>query len=93
MIFHRKGVSQANIAAYLGASQGQVSRLLAGKLRRTSRLFDELCLYAQKLEGGVSAEMVRANDELVGALATAWDGSAEHAKALAMVIRSLSILR
>ena len=92
-IFPPQAISQGEIAAFVGASQGQINRLLGGKVRRVSRLFEEICLYAERLEGGVSEEMVRANDDLVRALTETWDGGAEHAKALAMVIRSLSALR
>lgn len=92
-IFRKHGVAQAQIAEYVGASQGQVSRLLSGKLRRVSRLFEEICLFAERLEGGVSRELVIANDDLISALAETWDGSARHAKALATVIRSLAVLR
>lgn len=92
-VFQRHGISQGEIAVFVGASQAQISRLLGGKIRRGSRLFEEICLYAERLDGGVSEEMVRANDDLVLALTETWDGSAEHAKALAVVIRSLSALR
>lgn len=92
-VFQRHAISQSDIAKFVGASQAQISRLLGGKIRRASRLFEEICLYAERLEGGVSEDMVRANDEMVRALAETWDGSAEHAKALAVVIRSLSALR
>ncbi len=44
---------------FVGASQPQVSRLLAGNLTRPSRLFEEMCLYAARLDGGVSVEAVR----------------------------------
>lgn len=89
-IYKRHGISQAQVAAFVGASQGQVSRLLGGKVQRISKLFEEICLYAERLEGGVSVEMVQSNDDLLRALAETWDGTAEHAKALANVIRSLS---
>lgn len=89
-IYKRHGISQAKIASFVGASQGQVSRLLSGKVQRVSKLFEEICLCAERLEGGVSIEMVQSNDDLLRALAETWDGTAEHAKALANVIRSLS---
>jgi transcriptional regulator with XRE-family HTH domain len=89
-IYKRHGISQAKIASFVGASQGQVSRLLGGKAQRANKLFEEICLYAERLEGGVSIELVQANDDLVRALAETWDGTAGHAKALANVIRSLS---
>lgn len=92
-IFREHGISQSEIAEFLGASQGQVSRLLGGKVRRGSRLFEEVCLFAERLDGGVSKEMVIANDDLISALAETWDGTAGHAKALATIIRSLAVLK
>lgn len=92
-IFREHGISQAEIAEFLGASQGQVSRLLGGKVRRGSRLFEEVCLFAERLDGGVSKEMVIANGDLISALAETWDGTAGHAKALATIIRSLAVLK
>lgn len=92
-IFQEHGVSQKDVADAVGGSQGQVSRILAGNVQRRSRLFIEVCLYAERLEEGVTPDMVRHNDELVGALAEAWDGTATHSKTLAMVIRSLAALK
>ncbi len=87
-----RGVTQAQIAADLGASQSQVSRILQGQGLRASRLAEEVCLYVEKHEGGVTTDSVKANEELVNALTVTWDGSATHARALASVIRSLSAL-
>lgn len=87
-----RGITQQQIAADLGASQSQVSRILSGRGLRASRLAEEVCLYVERTEGGVTAESVRANDELVNALAVTWNGSAAHARALSAVIRSLSAL-
>lgn len=92
-IYRRHGISQADVAKFVGASQPQVSRLLAGNITRASRLFEEICLYAERLDGGVTIETVRANEELMSALADTWDGTAVHAKALAVVVRSLAVLR
>lgn len=86
------GIRQADIADALGASQSQVSRILQGHGLKASRLFEEVCLYVERLSGGVTPEAVRTNDELVNALAATWDGSALHAKALSTVIRSLGAL-
>jgi transcriptional regulator with XRE-family HTH domain len=85
-----RGITQAQIAADLGASQSQVSRILKGQGLKSSRLAEEVCLYVEKFEGGVTADSVRDNVELVNALAFTWDGSAAHARALSIVIRSLS---
>lgn len=87
-----RNITQAQIATALGASQPQVSRILQGKALRHSRLQEEVCLYIERLAGGVTCEAVRANDEMISALADTWDGSAAHAKALAVVIRSLAAL-
>jgi len=87
------GITQAEIASAVDASQSQVSRILHGKGQRNSRLSEEVCLYVERQSGGVTADMVRENEVLVKALASTWDGSATHAKALSTVILSLSALR
>lgn len=87
-----RGVTQTQIADDLGVSQSQVSRILKGQGLRASRLAEEVCLYVEKYEGGVTADSVRSNDELINALVLTWDGSATHARGLAAVIRSLSAL-
>lgn len=86
------GITQAQIASALGASQPQVSRILKGQGLRTSRLFEEVCLYVERFAGGVTLASVRANTDLMDALRTTWDGSANHARALSEVIRSLVVL-
>lgn len=87
------GVSQQQIAEALGASQSQVSRILAGRSQRHSRLVEDVCLFVERLTGGgVSADAVKGNPDLVGAVQAVWDGSASHAKALSTVIRSLALL-
>lgn len=87
------GITQAQIATALGASQPQVSRILKGQGIRASRLFEEVCLYAERFESGVTAAAVKNNDDLIEALRTAWDGSASHARALSEVIKALAVLR
>ncbi|WP_022982661.1 hypothetical protein [Ideonella sp. B508-1] len=89
----RLGIAQSQIADAVGASQSQVSRILSAGGVRPSRLLEEVCLYVERFEAGVTADAVRANDELVEAVQFAWDGSASHARALATVIRSLSVLK
>lgn len=85
------GLTQAEIADALNASQSQVSRVLAGNAKRRSRLFDEVCKYVFSVRERASASTPPA--ELTEALAAIWDGTPEHAKALALVIRSLGALR
>jgi transcriptional regulator with XRE-family HTH domain len=92
-ICKKRGITQTQIADDLGVSQSQVSRILKGEGLRASRLAEEVCLYVEKCDGGgVTADSVKANSDLVNALAITWDGSAAHARALSAVIRSLSAL-
>lgn len=86
------GITQQHIATAIGASQPQVSRILAGHISRPSRLFSKICGYVRTATEGVTLESVRENDELIAALAATWDGSAHHAEALAAVIRGLGVL-
>lgn len=88
-----RGLTQMEIAQALNASQPQVSRILSGKATRPSRLMEEVCLYVERTAGGVTAEAVRNNDELIDAVRSVWNGSATHARALAAVIRSMALLR
>ncbi len=75
-IFRRHGVRQEEVGGVVGASQPQVSRVLQGNLSRATKLSEEICLYAERLEdGGVT-----------------WDSSSARARALASVIRSLAVL-
>ena len=92
-IFRERGISQSEVAEVVGASQPQISRILKGDGIRATKLAEEVCLYAEKLQGGVTADAVCSNQELISALADTWDGSARHAKALSVVIRSLRMLR
>lgn len=86
----QRGIKQSEIAQALGASQPQVSRILGGKGVRRSRLMEEVCLYVERFDVGITAEAVRQNEDLIEALRAIWDGSAAHAKALSVVIRSLA---
>lgn len=91
-LFKELGLTQSDVASAIGASQSQVSRVLAGNIVRRTKLFNEICKYADSVEVGVSIDAVRCNDELLSALADTWDGSAAHSRALAAVIRSLAVL-
>lgn len=92
-ICREHGITQAQIADAVGASQSQVSRIFSGRGLRQSRLMEEVCLYVEQFSVGVTADAVRENAELVEAIQAVWDGSASHARALSTVIRSLAVLR
>lgn len=90
--FASAGMTQKQVAFAIGASQSQISRILSGRIIRRTRLFEKLCIYASsQLHFGKRPD-VRRNTELMSALGEVWDGSDEHARALAQVIRSLAEL-
>lgn len=91
-IYKSLGLTQEQVAISIGASQSQVSRILRGHGLRSSRLFDELCNYAENLSQKTPGDAIRSNQELIDALADTWDGTPAHSKALAAVIRSLAVL-
>lgn len=89
------GISQQEIAIAVGASQSQVSRILSGKSVRRSRLFDEVCIYAYDAQRRTQPHKKASATEsstLIAAMDSVWDGTETHAKALALVIRSLGAL-
>ena len=83
------GITQEEIATALSASQSQISRILAGKSVRRSKLMDAVCAYIDQHTVGITPEDVRRNDVLIDALASIWDGSTRQAENLALVIKSL----
>jgi hypothetical protein len=51
------------------ASQPQISRILKDDGIRATKLAEEVCLYAEKLEGGLASEAVCLIQELISSLA------------------------
>ena len=94
MLAHAKaaGLTQQRIAVAVGASQSQVSRILAGVGSRRSKLFERVCKYVFSASGGASIGAPEKNAALMAALGDVWDGTPGHADALALVIRSLGAL-
>ncbi len=86
------GLTQEDIAKALHASQSQVSRVLAGRSKRYTGLAEQVCNYVNLHAHGISREAITENDELMQALASVWDGSAQQAKLLANLIRSAGAL-
>lgn len=89
----RAGLNQEEIALELGISQSQVSRVLAGKYKRDSKVVADIRSLLSLRNRVMSPESVLQHPELIEALTAVWDGSVEHGKALAGVIRSLGALR
>lgn len=87
------GLSQERIARAIGASQSQVSRVLSGTGKRRSRLFDQVCKYVHSQARPAGRVSAANNPALSAALDEVWDGTEDHADALALVIRSLGALQ
>lgn len=85
------GLTQAEIASTLSVSQSQVSRVLSGKSARHSKVLNRLCNYVFSLTSTRQPDP-QTSEELMSAVAEVWDGTSEHAQALALVIRSLGSL-
>lgn len=87
------GLSQESIASAVGASQSQVSRVLAGTAKRRSKLFDRVCKYVNIAVPPVASPSKAGEAILQEAVGEVWDGSELHAEAMATVIRSLGAFR
>lgn len=87
------GLSQSQLASAINSDQSQISRVLAGKIKRPTRVFQELCIYVLKGNQGIDPCLVRESEVLVNALASVWDGTSSHASALANVIKALGAFR
>ena len=87
------GLSQEHIAHAVDASQSQVSRVLSGTGRRRSKLFDRVCKYVLSQARPAAKVPAAKHPALSAALSEVWDGSEEHAEALALVIRSLGVFQ
>lgn len=82
-------IKQEDISSATGISQSQISRLLSGHGKRTSKSYIKICNYVYSFEKKITPDHVRQNDELINALARVWDGSAKQSKAIANIIESL----
>ena len=82
------GVSQLDLAIATGVHQSQISRMLSGRVRRASKNLLKVTAYIENLHSG-NAKEAEIPDVLKDAIRFSWDGSAEHADALAKVILSL----
>jgi len=89
----RLGLTQTDIAKATGHSQGQVSRVLSGQGQRRSKVFRDVCSYVFIRSQGIHRDAVVRQPQLIDALAEVWDGTEDHAVALACVIRSLGTLK
>jgi len=87
-----RGLTQVDIARAVGVDQSRVSRLLSGDRLPDTPAAHRVCALIMRAPGAVRESDVLDNKELIDAVAFAWDGSPQHATALAAVIRSLRVL-
>jgi len=88
-----RGMSQEEVARWLGIRQPQVSRILAGSFSLRSRAVRIWCV-----EAGISLEENRpargaTRKELVTLLDAVWDGTADDAARVAALLRAAAALR
>lgn len=88
----KREITQLDLAEHSGVSQSQISRILSGQYRRESVNVQRLCDYARKALDIPLQPSASALGVLNSAIQETWDGTDEHAEALAQVIRSLSAL-
>jgi hypothetical protein len=84
-----RGITQEAISAEVSVPQSTVSRFLARCPRRNSKAFAILCNYA--LSNGLNEDRPDpgTSDELMSAMRNTWNGTEEHARALADILRAV----
>jgi transcriptional regulator with XRE-family HTH domain len=81
-------LSQEALSEATGIHQSQISRVLSGQIRRLSKNVILLCKYVENLHKTEKSDK-KVPPILINALLHTWDGSGEHAEAIAKVILSL----
>lgn len=84
------GKTQPEISREAGVSQAAVSRLLSACPSRYGGAFKKLCIYADVVRPGVGSGLpiLAAEELLLSAVRETWNGTADHAQALAELIRA-----
>lgn len=84
------GLTQPDIARAAGVSQPAVSRLMAKCPKRHGGAFKKLCNYADGQRASAQTTLPLPVDDaaLVSAIREVWNGTPEHAQALAAMIRA-----
>ncbi len=78
----RTNMSQRDVAEAAGISQASVSRVLRRKYQRSGKAYRRLFIYIQEAEAAPVNEIPHVGD----ALRRTWDGTNDHAAALAELI-------
>lgn len=80
--------SQTELSIAAGVSQPAVSRILKSCPRRNGRAFSQLCKYASMRAAAGPLKMGPDVERLIsGAVEEVWNGTPEHARAIAAIIR------
>lgn len=81
-------ITQESVYKATGVHQSQVSRILSGQIKRPSKNVLKVCKYAAHLHiSDLPSPLI--DTRILSAINQVWDGSSEHAEAIAKVIRSL----
>ena len=85
-------LTQSEVATQAGVDQATVSRILARCPRRNGKAFYRLCNYALMPSSRKKRFDPRDNGEMMEALRDVWDGTDDHAEAIAGLIRAAGYL-
>lgn len=85
-------LDQSELAGVAGVSQGQVSRLISGKFKKPGKAYKKICNYISEALSSGQHMTAWGDGVIMEAISEVWDGSPEHARSLAHVIRSLGAL-
>lgn len=81
-LLEREGISQKVLAERAGIHQSTVSRALKRQPQRKTAAYSRLCKYMQE----DATATISSSNPVMDALRDTWDGSDEHAAALAKLI-------
>ncbi len=86
-------LTQVEIQEHTGVHQSQISRILAGKAKRSSRNVESLCKYARNLTAAEGSSALVGASELQGMVLKIWNGTGQHAQAISDVLMALDRLQ
>jgi len=81
-------LTQQQISDATGVDQSQVSRILAGNMRRVSENVEKLCNYAKTLDTPYERDE-QSKQDLIKALLQLWDGTPVHAITLKQLLHAI----
>lgn len=88
----QRTITQAEIAATTGVNQSQVSRILAGPVKRFSENVQKLCAFAEKMPG-IALERDDQDREAFALLTAILEGSPQTKQGVVELMRNLLTLK